>query len=274
MNLNDCGKVESRKIFVGKGNNSKLVSNYFKDREEFDLMGDKEQFSPHFFFKWVQSSGEIDFYSFKEGKQIVNHIPNICVITHKLELLKTLKDLELELEGQGKKMHPSVDTFIPKTYRLDLMSDEIDLINDTSKGVWIYKPRNLNQGKGIRLICDIEAFKREFIQSKKFYLGEFALNHMINYKPELNPSNEPSSESCKYKDLKQDGLIQHYIDPLLLSKKKFDIRCYLFYNSSPCVVLFNEGYLRLTIEDYTEEDMESEEKLMVHLTNNCFQNKH
>jgi len=54
-------------------------------------MSEKEQFSPHFFFKWVQSTGEIDFYSFKEGKQIVNHIPNICVITHKLDLLKTLK---------------------------------------------------------------------------------------------------------------------------------------------------------------------------------------
>ena len=171
MNLKECEKVESRKVFVGKGNNSKLVSNYFKEKENYDLMGDKEQFSPHFFYKWVQSTGEIDFYSFKEGTQIVNHIPNICVITHKLDLLKTLKELELELGQQGKKMVPSVDSFIPKTYRLDVMSDEIDFLNDSSEGVWIYKPRNLNQGKGIRLIEDIKAFKAEFIQSKKFYLG-------------------------------------------------------------------------------------------------------
>lgn len=40
------------------------------------------------------------------------------------------------------------------------------------------------------------------------------------------------------------------------------------------MALFNTGYLRLTIEDYNEEDLENEEKLMVHLTNNCFQNKH
>ncbi len=86
-------------------------------------MSDKEQFSPHFFFKWVQSTGEIDFYSFKEGKQIVNHIPNICVITHKLELVKSLKELEAELKEQGKQLSPSVDSFIPKTYRLDVMSD-------------------------------------------------------------------------------------------------------------------------------------------------------
>lgn len=67
ISLNECEKMESKKVFVGKGNNSKLVSNFFKDREGFDLMADKEQFSPHFFFKWVQTTGEIDFYSFKEG---------------------------------------------------------------------------------------------------------------------------------------------------------------------------------------------------------------
>ena len=78
----------------------------------------------------------------------------------------------------------------------------------------------------------------------------------------------------KYGDLKHDGLIQHYIKPLLLNKKKFDIRCYLFYNTNPCIALFNPGYLRLTIENYTEIDIENEKNLGVHLTNNCFQVKH
>ena len=32
INLNECEKLESRKVFVGKGNNSKLVSNFFKER--------------------------------------------------------------------------------------------------------------------------------------------------------------------------------------------------------------------------------------------------
>ena len=130
-------------------------------------------------------------------------------------------------------MSPAIDEFVPKTYRMDLMSDEVDFMNDGSEGLWIYKPRNLNQGKGIRMIEDIQTFKREFIESKKFYLGQFTLNHMMHYKPELNPANAPQGQrkALKYGDLKQDGLIQHYIRPLLLNRKKFDMRCYLFYNS-------------------------------------------
>ena len=136
------------------------------------------------------------------------------------------------------------------------MSDEIEFINDDSEGIWIYKPRNLNQGKGIRLISDIKDFKKEFVQSKKFYLGEYALNNMIHYKPELSPNNtEGQSENNKYSDLKQDGLIQQYIKPLLLNKKKFDIRCFMLINTNPSIVLFHPGYLRLTIEEYTEEDI-------------------
>lgn len=117
-------------------------------------------------------------------------------------------------------------------------------MNDYSSGIWIYKPRNLNQGRGIRIIADIATFKAEFIRSKKFYLGEFSLNNMLQYNLDLAPQ---SQQTDKYGELKHDGLIQHYIRPLLLNRKKFDIRCYLLVNSQPELVLFNEGYLRMTL---------------------------
>ena len=66
----------------------------------------------------------------------------------------------MELKNEGKTMTPSVEQFIPKTYRLDVMSDQIDFMNDNAAGIWIYKPRNLNQGRGIRLIADIGTFKK------------------------------------------------------------------------------------------------------------------
>ena len=75
------------------------------------------------------------------------------------------------------------------------MSDEIEFLNDESTGIWIYNPRNLNQGRGIKMISNIKDFKQEFVKSKKFYLGEFSLNNMINYKPELNPNLQSSNDN-------------------------------------------------------------------------------
>lgn len=48
----------------------------------------------------------------------------------------------------------------------------------------------------------------------------------------------------------------------------------MLINSKPKIVLFHPGYLRFTIDEYDEKDIEDEQKLMVHLTNNCYQVKH
>lgn len=76
---------------------------------------------------------------------------------------------------------------------------------------------------------------------------------MIYYKPELNPSVKEGGES-KYADIKHDGLIQHYITPYLLDGYKFDIRCYMLINATPELVMFNPGYIRGTLDKYSEED--------------------
>jgi hypothetical protein len=75
-------------IFIGKGSHLKLVRNYFKDSGKYHILLEKEQFSNHYFLKWVQTAGEIHYFSFKEGKQLVNHIPNMSILTNKSTLLK------------------------------------------------------------------------------------------------------------------------------------------------------------------------------------------
>lgn len=64
--------------------------------------------------------------------------------------------MELDLTNNKKAQSLKMSEFIPKTYRLDVMSDQIQFLNDQTEGLWIYKPRNLNQGKGIRMIEDIK----------------------------------------------------------------------------------------------------------------------
>ena len=55
LGKNECKEI--KKVLIGKGNNSKLVKEYFAEDENYAILGEKEQFNPHFYFKWVQSTG-------------------------------------------------------------------------------------------------------------------------------------------------------------------------------------------------------------------------
>ena len=41
--------------------------------------------------KWVELKHHIDYKSFREGEQIVNHFPNINLLTTKIGLLESLR---------------------------------------------------------------------------------------------------------------------------------------------------------------------------------------
>ena len=85
------------------------------------------------------------------------------------------------------------------------------------------------------------------MESKKFYLSEYMTNKFLTESEKINLSNEKSEF-----DVNPCSIIQKYIEnPLLLNKKKFDIRCYaLIACCKPLIILFHHGYLRLSANDF------------------------
>lgn len=74
----------------------------------------------------------------------------------------------------------------------------------------------------------------------------------------------------------QNVIIQKYEDkPLLYKGKKFDLRVYMLIScTKPYLVLYNDGYCRISLNDYNLDDFNTKEGKITHMTNNSVQKKH
>ncbi len=101
------------------------------------------------------------------------------------------------------------------------------------ENIWLVKPEDANQGKGIEIFRNI----RE-IQS---YLFSRPVNN-------------------------QQWVIQKYVEkPLLYKLRKFDIRVWALVTNSFEIYIFKHGYLRTSSNDYSLQSKNN----YVHLTNQC-----
>ena len=76
--------------------------------------------------KWVQCNRSINWNTFKEGEQMVNHVPNCSLFTNKLNLLCSLQAYEkTQLQNTNKAADfLSLDEYVPLTYKLDDKMDK------------------------------------------------------------------------------------------------------------------------------------------------------
>lgn len=103
---------------------------------------------------------------FKEGLHLANHISNARIFTNKISTLETLENLRFNLENGNVQSFMKFQDILPETYRLDVVADLVKFLNTPDTGFWLVKKNQSNQGKGIRLLSDVKAYKEELLTIK------------------------------------------------------------------------------------------------------------
>ena len=295
------------KYCVFPGNNSKLIDNVMKYRSE---IWEKVPTSHYRFcdLVWSPLTSSIDFKSSQYVHQFLNHIQFNEEITNKMRLYANLlkhcekKKIDVykifpfticltishhsfeEQLDNFKILFKEIDKYTPKSDVIfsslfnALLNKKIgssQTINipktfNSGKNMWIIKPVNLNRGRCIKVLNNIDEILKEmkWIQnSKKILITEG--NNDISKNKILNSEKKNSFEKeyintngikCEY------IMIQKYLEkPLLYQGRKFDIRMWIMFmtNRDNEVYIFKEGHLKATSLKYNPDSND----LFIHLTN-------
>ncbi|KAL4486013.1 hypothetical protein ABPG72_003947 [Tetrahymena utriculariae] len=190
---------------------------------------------------------KLDRFVLIQNLTIYNFLVNSDIVNNKLHFYQFAHQLDQE----NRKYDFQLSQLLPKTYAFNLSSNnytqqEEEFMNLLGSEMWISKPLDQLGGKGINVYQNSSQIK-EYIKKIK-------------------------QESQNQTEEQQQVIVQRYIqNPLLVNKKKFDIRSYVIVVSTdPYIVYFLNGYVRLTINDYNKNDTD----LLTHLVNTNIQKKH
>lgn len=190
-------------------------------------------------------------------KQLINHLPNESAMTTKGKLTENLK-VQDQVAITKQQAFSSKD-FYQESYLLyDEKERELFFQHTANRNqdLWILKPTGLSKGRGVKIIDDLADLKEVM----------------------LNQDNPNYAQRLKdyfyYEGKKQDFIIQKHIDaPLLLNKKKSEIRVYwLVLSLEPLsAIMYTEPIVRLSSENYIEGDYANP---LRHITNVYQQKKY
>ena len=177
--------------------------------------------------------------------QIVNHFPNHHELTRKDCMVKNVKRYKKDHEKYASIYSTTGETvsdYIPLTYSLP--SDYALFVEEYKKtnSLWIVKPANRAQGKGIFIVTKLGQITKWARQ--KWLQGE-------GY------------------GSKEQYIISTYIeDPLLIGGKKFDLRLYVLVTSYRPLraYMHKDGFARFCTVPYNTDSGDLD-NLFVHLTN-------
>jgi tubulin polyglutamylase TTLL2 len=167
-----------------------------------------------------------------KSHQRINHFINSGRITKKAGMIYYMKQYR---RAYG----PQVYNFMPPSLIISPRTDKklIQLDTDISKRIWIVKPSSSSQGRGIRLIDDLNTLD----------LGKY-------YSDWREAADVGSSDPLRKP---RTFVVSQYIDnPYLIRGYKHDIRLYVLVTSyHPLEVrLYREGLVRFATKPYVVDD--------------------
>ncbi|XP_067826386.1 probable beta-tubulin polyglutamylase isoform X3 [Heptranchias perlo] len=245
-------KEQGPYFYIGGTNGAALIASFCENKGWKRILDNNRE---DYILKWCETKISANYQTFHEGKQMLNQIPNNKVLTTKFGLCSSLKDNERIMNKYGRIMFSKfmkLEEFYPETYRMDVRSERHAFYRVFQEGqIWISKPAESSQGKGIfllRTLDDVATFfeKLESVEENPYF-------RMCFYNSPIN------------------RIVQRYVvKPLLLENRKFDIRSYfLIACTSPYVTFFRHGYAKLTCNEYNPNS----DDLTDHLTNQFIQKK-
>ena len=192
---------------------------------------------------WIRKGYQSLFYELQPF-QALNHFVNESILINKGNLTATLKKYEANRLDRSLSMHD----FYPETYCLANTAEQQQFQHrqpprDDPNNIWIYKPGGRSCGRGIHITHRV----RSIIDN------DFTL-----------PGTEPDPTR----------VIQRYIqNPLLIGKRKFDIRVYwLLASIEPLrVLVYPEAKIRLAGCVYQNQHLDNP---LIHMTNYYQQKRH
>ncbi|KAL4648379.1 inactive polyglycylase TTLL10 [Arapaima gigas] len=243
-------------FFVG-GKNGEMIVTAYCERKGWHRIYDRTR--EDYKLKWCEIKSVLTYYNFREGEQLLYQIPNNKVLTTKIGLLSSLR----EYERASRTVHQGysfrrlkMEDFFPTTFRMDIREEREAFFSHVEGECveldpWICKPTGLNQGRGIFLLRTEEDIK--MFQSR------------------LHSADDVQGPRKLLSRQPQARIVQRYIqNPLLLRGRKFDVRSFcLIACTTPYVVFFRHGYVRLTCDLYDPKS----NNLSAHLTNQHMQKK-
>jgi hypothetical protein len=307
------------KYCVYRGNNTKLIDLVMEHRSNVWKKIPTSHFR-YCDMVWAPLTSTIDFKTGQFMHSYVNHIPLNEEISNKMRLYGNLiqhcekkridvyrifpftiiltlshysfneqidnfKNLFLDID----KYTPKSDVYFSKLFNalLNKKIGSTQTINipktfNSGKNLWIIKPVNLNRGRCIKVLNNLNSILNEMKlikKSKKINIINDN-SHQINLKHNFKTINTNSKNSSPEKEKYNSNgikceyiMIQKYLEkPLLYQGRKFDIRIWVLFitNRENEVFIFKEGHLKASSLQYNPDS----DDLFIHLTNYSVQKYH